>query len=342
MNNPLPLVTICIPTFNAESTIQETLVSILNQSYKNICIHVVDNASEDNTLAIVESLADARINIHRHSINVGGEGNFNRCIQLGSGKYTAIFHADDIYDSDIVSKQVAFLESNPNAAAVFTEAYKIDEAGNIFGSIRFPSELISSEFLYDFPILFKAVLKHSNFFVCPSAMVHTAVYQDEIEKWRGNMFRSSADLDVWLRISQLHKIGLIAHPLMRYRISKGQFSNQLRQRTQRADLFLVLDYYLAQENVNKLLSKNDRRNFRWLERTDRIVRAVNLYIQGDEKQAKSLSGDVLSLDCLKAAFHGFRGLATCLAGISLQIFIFLRWHSLGKSFLLGMKRVINK
>jgi glycosyltransferase involved in cell wall biosynthesis len=340
--NKLPVVSICIPTFNAESTIHETLLSILNQTYNNISINIVDNASDDNTLAIVESFADPRICVHRYNINVGGEGNFNRCIQLGSGKYTAIFHADDIYDPDMVSTQVAFLENNSNAAAVFTEAHKIDENGNIFGTIIFPKELASPEHLYDFPTLFKAVLKHSNIFVCPSAMVRTTIYQNEIKKWRGDIFRSSADLDVWLRISQLHQIGLIPRPLMRYRISKSQFSSQLRQRTHRADLFLVLDYYLAQEHISTHLSLSDRRHFRWLERTDRIVRAVNLYIQGDITQARSLSNDALSLDCMMAALHGFRGLATFLAAVSLQFFIFLHWHFLGKFLLIRMKRVINK
>ena len=126
MNNASPMVCICIPTYNAAATIRETLTSILAQTYTNLVIHVSDNASTDKTLEIVESMADSRIHIHRHENNIGAEGNFTRCIQLATGKYTAIFHADDLYGADMVAKQVAFLESHPDAGAVFTEAEMID------------------------------------------------------------------------------------------------------------------------------------------------------------------------------------------------------------------------
>ena len=122
MSNDLPLVCICIPTYNAAASIRETLESILAQTYLNLTIHVSDNASTDETLKIVESISDRRIALHRHDVNIGGEGNFNRCIQFAEGKYTAIFHADDIYEPNMVTRQVAFLEADEEAGAVFTEA----------------------------------------------------------------------------------------------------------------------------------------------------------------------------------------------------------------------------
>ena len=73
---------------------------------------VVDNHSSDATVTIVESFSDERITLHHNSVNLGGEGNFNRCIALARGKYTAIYHADDIYESEMVAAQVAFLEKH--------------------------------------------------------------------------------------------------------------------------------------------------------------------------------------------------------------------------------------
>ena len=131
MNDWSPLVCICIPTYNAEKTIRETLVSVVNQRYSNLIILVVDNASTDGTLAVVETFSDPRISIHRNEVNVGGEGNFNRCIQLARGKYTAIYHADDVYEPQMVERQVAFLEANPDAGVVFTAASLIDDNGKI-------------------------------------------------------------------------------------------------------------------------------------------------------------------------------------------------------------------
>src|ERR1035438_397419 len=106
MNDEPPLVCICLPTYNAALTVRQTLNSILAQTYTNLVVHVSDNASTDDTLKVIESFADSRVKIHRHSINVGGEGNFDRCIQLAEGKYTAIFHSDDIYEPEMVAKQV--------------------------------------------------------------------------------------------------------------------------------------------------------------------------------------------------------------------------------------------
>ena len=130
-----PLVCICVPTYNVESTVSETILSILAQTYTNIVIHISDNASTDNTLSIIEALNDPRIIIHRNETNVGGEGNFTRCIQLATGKYTAIFHADDVYSQDMVAKQVAYLELNADIGGVFTAANTIDECGQNIGLI---------------------------------------------------------------------------------------------------------------------------------------------------------------------------------------------------------------
>ena len=80
MSNPIPLVCICIPTYNVAATVRETLESILAQTYKNIVVHISDNASTDGTLDVIESITDSRITIHRHAVNVGGEGNFNRYV----------------------------------------------------------------------------------------------------------------------------------------------------------------------------------------------------------------------------------------------------------------------
>lgn len=341
-SSQLPLVCICIPTYNAAATIRETLRSILEQSYPNLVIHVSDNASTDETLKIIESISDTRVCIHRHDTNIGGEGNFTRCIQMASGKYTAIFHADDIYEPDMVAKQVAFLEAHPEAGAVFTEASVIDEMGHMIGEIRLPEGIASSSGLYDFLKIFKAVLRHSNFLVCPSVMVRTHVYQHEIKCWRGELFKSSADLDLWLRILQNHPIGYLLEKLMRYRISNSQGSAGLRLETERADFFLVTDYYLAQETVGSRLEAADLRNYRWLERRDRLMRAVNLFIIDHPGQAIALLHDIFSWDALRAAFETRRGRFVLLAGVYLRLLAFMGLNKIGKASLRYMKRLSHK
>lgn len=343
MNNELPLVCICIPTYNAAATIRETLVSILAQTYPNLIVHISDNASTDDTLKVIGLTADSRVIIHRNAENIGGEGNFNRCIQLAEGKYTAIFHADDIYEPEIVAKQVAFLESCPDAGAVFTEASLIDEKGCKIGEIRLPQGIILTKGnAYNFEIMLKAVLRHFNFFVCPSFMVRTRIYQQEIAVWRGNMFGSSADLDVWLRILQRHLIGHLPEPLIRYRISRNQFSAQVRLETERAAFFKVIDYYLDQDQVKNILTENDLVNYRWLERRDRVMRSLNLYLVDRPQDALRLLGDIYSGDAIKAAWRSKRGLATLIVGGYVRMLVSLGLNRIGKASLTCVKNITNR
>lgn len=342
MDKDFPLVCICIPTYNVAGTVGETLESILAQTYSNLVVHVSDNASTDETVEIVAAINDSRVHIHRHEVNVGGEGNFNRCIQLAEGKYTAIFHADDIYEQDMVAKQVAFLEANSVAGAVFTEAYLIDEVGTRIGQMVLPQGLVSRNGIYDFTAMFKAVLHHSNFFICPSFMVKTQIYQQEIKVWRGDMFGSGADLDVWLRILQNHPIGHLPYKLMRYRISSSQWSARVRLETTPAVLFKIVDYYLEQEKNRMMLNSDDFRNYKWLERRDRVMRSVNLVLTDRPKEAVALVNDIFSKDAMLAALQSGRGFFTLLLGTYVRLMVLIGLYKIGKVSLAYMKKVTHK
>lgn len=338
-----PLVSICIPTYNAEKTLHETLNSILNQTYRNLDIQIVDNASTDRTLEVAASFSDERVRILAHDKNVGAEGNFNRCIALAEGKYTAIFHADDVYEPHMLEKQIAFLEQHQAVGGVFTEAVIIDENGAIQGSLAaYPKQSGDVFSIYNFPQLFKDVLKHSNFLICPSAMLRTDLYKSKIKVWNGTAFKSSADLDVWLRAAEAGPIAILHEKLMRYRISSMQFSSALRSRVERSDFLLVIDHYLSLPWVRQLLTDDDLRYARALERTDRSVRALNLYLTDKVSAAQGLSSKALGWESLAMAFTGRRGALTFLVALTLQILIRLRLYAIGKSILNWAKQRTRK
>jgi glycosyltransferase involved in cell wall biosynthesis len=337
-----PLVSICIPVYNAENTIHETLNSIVQQTYKNLDIVILDNASTDNTIGIIAKFDDSRIRIHRNAINIGGEKNFNLCIQFAKGKYTAIFHADDVYEPEMIELQVAFLEENIKVAAVFTEATLIDESGKNIGKIKTPKELRLPCRLFNFEIIFKTLLRNSNFFICPSVMVRTEVYQQDMRCWRWEMFGSSADLDMWLRIVQRYFIGIIPMQLMRYRISDTQWSARVRLQTECADFFRVIDHYLDQKEVRALLDKNDIQNYVRLERRDRVMRAINLFLIGRAGEAHDLVDDIPSWDALKATHKCKRSAGVFAAGSYLRVLLFFRLYKLGQVTFGFIKRVMRK
>lgn len=342
MSNAPPLVCICIPTYNAAATIRETLASILAQTYANLVIHISDNASTDATLEIAESMGDPRIHIHRHEKNIGGEGNFTRCIQMATGKYTALFHADDLYGADMVAKQVAFLESHPEAGAVFTEADMIDERNRKIGAIAFPGDLAPVDGQVSFADLFRSILRHSNFLICPSAMLRTDVYLGEITVWRGSLFGTAADLDVWLRVARRHKIGIMPERLMRYRISATQGTQALRERTTRGDFFRVIDHYLAEEAIKAMLAPRDLNNYSRLERTDKAVRAANLFLRERHGEAGTLCREILVPDALSAAAESRRGLITLLLAACIGFCTALGLNAPGRFLLRNIRLFLKK
>jgi glycosyltransferase involved in cell wall biosynthesis len=343
MSNRNPLVCICIPTYNAERTIADTLHSLLEQTYTHFVIKIVDNASTDGTLSVVRKFKDPRISVIQGVTNIGGEGNFNRCIDLATGEYTAIFHADDLYERTMVARQVAEFEENPEVGAVFSEATLIDESGQAIGSVRRPPGLRRNSHIYDFQKIFKAVLRHSNFLMCPSAMLRTKIYREEIQRFRADLFGSSADLDVWLRVLERHSISILPDRQIRYRISPTQGSYTLgRARVARADLFLVIDHYLKKAHVRRWVNRHDIRNKERLERTDMVVRASNLFLLDRRDEARALIEGAFTVDAVQAAVGSLRGLQTLLLSTFLKVAMVPLFDSHGKSILRIVKRVTRR
>ena len=101
------LVSVCIPVYNGEQTIEKTIESVLKQTYKNLEIVVLDNCSTDNTREVVGSFDDARLKLVVNERNLGMMGNWNRCFDYASGKYMIIMCADDIITSDCIGIKVS-------------------------------------------------------------------------------------------------------------------------------------------------------------------------------------------------------------------------------------------
>lgn len=268
-------VVICIPTFNAQEMIRDTINSLINQSYDNIIIKVVDNCSTDNTRNIVREFLNENIKLIENEINIGAEGNFSRCMQLGEDGYIAIYHADDIYEPTIVEEQVKILD-NSSVLAVATHSNIINEKGETIGERFFPKELKKGGVSFlNHQQLLSLICRYGNVVTCPSVMVRSSIYKNEIKNWNGALFRTSADLDVWLRISKLGDFAFIGKPLIKYRASIESLSfNMKKVRTYRHDFFLVLDAY------KDSLSRDYKKNVKFLELKDISLRKLNCIKSG--------------------------------------------------------------
>ena len=129
---------------------------------------------------------------------------------------------------------------------------------------------------------------------------------------------------------------------MRYRISNSQWSERVRLGTERSDFFLVIDYYLSQDPVRALLDVTDLNNYRWLDRRDRVMRATNLFITSQPKQASKLLHDIFKRDALGAAFKSKRGLFVLLLGVYVKLLTTMRLYEIGKMSLSYIKQVVRK
>jgi len=280
-----PLVCICMPCFNNEKTIYKSLKSVLDQDYDNVRVKVFDNASTDGTRDIIKGFVEAgyEIELFERCSTVSLEENFTTCIENAEGLYSGIFHADDMYEKNIVAHQVNYLNSHLESVAVYTHSYNIDENDSMLGERFIPYELRHQEELELDEMLFTSLtFKYGNFVTCPSMLFKTDVLQGHIKTFSRELYKSAADLDVWFRLVEVGKIGFINKPLISYRLSNASFSfNLARVRVCDSDMFLVLKSVLVRREFTfeQKIKFNDFMNFLLMK--DRVNTNLNRMLFND-------------------------------------------------------------
>lgn len=126
-----PLVSICLPVYNEEEFIGETIESILNQTYKNNEILIFDNASTDRTPEICEKFKDdVRLRVFRNAVNIGHINNFNRCFSVASGDFVNLRSANDTINPDFIERLVALLMDDPDTGLAYAKSKVVGKDPN--------------------------------------------------------------------------------------------------------------------------------------------------------------------------------------------------------------------
>ena len=120
---------IIMPVFNAVHYIDNAIESIINQSYKNFELIIVDDCSSDNTDEIVTSFSEPRIKFFKNKINSGAAVSRNRALREAKGRWIAFLDSDDLWRIDKLEKQIGFMEKNGYHFS-YTNYSEIDESGN--------------------------------------------------------------------------------------------------------------------------------------------------------------------------------------------------------------------
>lgn len=317
------MVCICIPNFNNICTISETLDSLTRQTYSNLIIKVFDNVSNDGSWEVIQKYSDKYSNIFafQNNSNIGAEANFTECIKGLEGEYGAIYHADDLYHSSMVEEQVECLMSN-NISAVFVKADIINSQSEIVREQFFPTTLKETYYQFDFKKLFTLILMHDNFLITPSVMARVDLYKNKIKSWNGSKFYTSADLDVWLRFSEIQDIGIITKKLMSYRLSESSYSyrNKITRVTPR-DMFLVLDFYIEKyKYLNLSLS-----DYKFLKFKDNLIVSSNKLLNGKNIACGDL--ELLSLPLTGRILRSQKKIFIILYAIMLNFLLCIRLRS---------------
>ena len=112
-----PKVSVIIPVYNRENLIQRSINSVLNQTYNNIEVIVIDDASTDNTWEKIKELDDDRIKYYKNDLNKGPSNSRNRGIALSTGELIAFQDSDDEWLPQKLDKQVGKILKSPNEVA---------------------------------------------------------------------------------------------------------------------------------------------------------------------------------------------------------------------------------
>lgn len=198
-------VTVGIPFYNAGKYFALAIQSIINQSYKNWELILVNDGSTDDSLKIAMSFTDPRIRVMHDNTNRGISFRLNQIIAEAKGQYIARMDADDLAFPDRLKEQVDMFERDPRLDIVDSEAVIIHEHNEVIGkrAVRYDFTSIRQTF-------------GSVRFIHPTVMFRKSF----IEKFLYNSeFDGAEDRDLWIRCYETAHVGKIPYPLYFYRES---------------------------------------------------------------------------------------------------------------------------
>ncbi|MBN1974458.1 MAG: glycosyltransferase [Sedimentisphaerales bacterium] len=209
-------VSICIPTYNRKNYLRETIQSILDQTYKDYEIVIVDDGSTDGTGQMVKELGISVTYYWQE--NSGDAAARNKLIELAKGRYISFIDSDDLLMPDAIEKLVIAAESEKGEAVVYGSYYRIDQDGKIYG--RCKRKLYSGNIT---PHLFKTIFVHACGSIFPAKILRQSPAFD-------TSLRICSDYDLWLRLSTRHKFIALPEPTFKRRrhetnLSKASLEN---------------------------------------------------------------------------------------------------------------------
>lgn len=197
MKSSQPAVDIIIPTYNGLPWLEKTVQSVLQQTYKNFILYIVDDGSTDKTKQYVKALKDKRVR-YLHKANGGQSTARNVGIKASTSPFLAFLDSDDIWYPTKLEKQVAIMQQKPKVGMVYGHYYLIDEADEVMTYLQvWKRGLIFDDLLGGNVIAGSA----SMVLIRREVFEHLGVFKED--------FLIGEDWEMWLRIANMYEIDYV-------------------------------------------------------------------------------------------------------------------------------------
>lgn len=209
-----PLVSIIMPVYNTEKYLSDAIRSVINQTYKNLELIIINDESPGDARHIVNQFTDSRI-IYIEQSNSGPATTRNNGMYTSTGDFIAFLDSDDAWRHDKLEKQMQIFLNNPNTGVVYSQRETINQEGNVISGYL--------------PKLHRGMVLNKLWvdnFVCNSSVLFTRNILNEIGGLNENL-RMSEDWEYWLRVACHYKFAFVDEPLVRYRVHNEQVSKNV-------------------------------------------------------------------------------------------------------------------
>ena len=255
-----PLVSVNMVSYNSEKYIGKSIQSILNQTYKNFELIIVNDGSNDNTLTEINNFSDSRIKVINNNKNLGIPYARNIAINASIGKYIAIQDSDDVSLENRLRVQVSFLENNLDFGLIGSKTEMIDSNDKRLNRIQ-SLELSENET--------KVMLFFKNCFTHSSVMYR----KNNLKKVMFNHnFKITQDYDAIIKISRESKVKNCGEVLVQYRHHANSISNNNLEKKEEENIIIGLGLIkLGIKNSAKNIFYHSKLKIRDLHKDMRIV-----------------------------------------------------------------------
>ena len=209
-----PKISVIMAAFNKCRYIREAIDSILNQTLREFEFIIVDDASTDDTAAIIQGVDDPRIVLLRNQENLGPAPTRNKAVAAARGEYLAIMDADDIALPERFKKETDFLDTHPEYGLVGSAFLIRDEIPG--AALRLQRVLTDNRDI-------REGLKKQNWFGHSTVMLRRSVFT--AVGGYDPAFRYSHDYELMIRVAEKYKVANLAEPLCIWRSSPGNITN---------------------------------------------------------------------------------------------------------------------